>query len=74
MMDPSDMRVEEGLERVLVVAMAVDKRAVVIAAVVCVGMMAAVVSNPGEDGALKRHGTGCAQQIGDPRGGLKALV
>src|SRR5580692_8516883 len=56
------------------VAVAVDDGAVVIAAVVGVGVMAAVVRHPSEQRALKRHGAGGAEQISDPGGGLKALV
>ena len=56
------------------VAVAVDDRAVVIAAVVGVGVMAAVVGDPGEQRALKRHGADGAEQISDPGLGLKALV
>jgi hypothetical protein len=55
------MSVEEPPERVLVVAVAVDKRAVVVAAVIGVRVMAAVVGDPGEQRALKRHGTERAQ-------------
>jgi hypothetical protein len=55
------------------VAVAVDERAVVVAAVVGVGVMAAVVGNPGQQRALKRHGAECAQHIGDPGAVSKLL-
>lgn len=56
------------------VAVAVDDGTVVVAAVVGVGVMAAVVGGPGQQRALERHGAGCAQEISDPGLGLKALV
>ena len=71
---PSDMRVEQAPERVLVIAVAIDERAVVVATVVGVGVMAPVIGRPGEQRALKRHGAESAQHIGDPGSGLKAFV
>ena len=52
---PSNMGVEQALKGGLMGAVAVDDRAVVVAAVVSVGVMASVVGNPGQQRALKRH-------------------
>ena len=57
-----------------VVTVAIDDGTVGVAAVVGLGVVAAVVGNPGEERALERHGAGGAEQIGDPGIGLEALV
>ena len=71
---PADVGVEKPSESFLVVAMAVNDGTMVIAAVVGVGVMAAVVGGPGEQRVWNDLEPRCAQHIGDPRLGLKALV
>jgi len=71
---PSNVRMKQPFERGFVNAMAVYERAVVIAAVVCVGVMPSVIRHPGEQRTLKRHGAGCPEQVGEPWLCLKALV
>ena len=45
-----------------------------VAALVRLGVVAAVVGNPGQQRALERHGAGGTEQIGDPGRRQEALV
>ena len=71
---PPDVGVEEAAERAGVVTVAIDDGAVGVAAVVGLGVVAAMVGDPDQERALKGHGAGGAEKIGDPWVGLEALV
>jgi hypothetical protein len=70
---PANVGVEEARSE-SVVTVAVDDGTVGVAALVGLGVVAAVVGNPGEERALERHGAGGAEKIGDPGGSQEALV